>query len=168
MLQHPHPLLTLQHGTKRHSRLPTEPPWVLSACSYILSLIHYQWGCSRKCCLITSHTGLRSLWSFGGNSSLSVYLNPTVQDHWGILSQGGFLLSTWPRFDLISCLHDGTNLIFALFLCKSSKQHLHLSMLLPVFSLLFIQHLKKYIIITCNQNLMQFLFKVIGRSWYRQ
>lgn len=43
---------------KRHSRTLTVPRVVLSACSYILSLIHYQWGCSRKCCLITSHSGL--------------------------------------------------------------------------------------------------------------
>lgn len=109
----------------------------------IQSLAYYQWDCSRKCCLITSHTGCQSLQSLWSNLSMFVYLIPTVQDHWGvnmrIVSQGGFLHSAWPRFDcsclalqgedLISCFHGATNLIFVLFLCKSTKKHLHLNVL---------------------------------------
>lgn len=72
----------LNQKTFSHSHLPTKPPWVLSACPHIQPLIHYQWGCSRKCCMITSHTGLGSFWSFWSNLSVSIYLNPAVQNHW--------------------------------------------------------------------------------------
>lgn len=72
----------LNQKTFSHSHLPTKPPWVLSACPHIQPLIHYQWGCSRKCCMITSHTGLGSFWSFWSNLSVSIYLNPAVQNQW--------------------------------------------------------------------------------------
>lgn len=78
----PTSLLNLQHQTKRHHRLPIKPSCVLLACPHILSHTHYQWGCSRKCCLITSYTDFYTLWIFWSILSLSVCLNPDVQDHW--------------------------------------------------------------------------------------
>lgn len=140
-------LLTLQHWTKRHSHFsPTKPPWVLSACPHIVFLIHYQWGCSRKCCLITSHTGLLSLWSLWSNLSPSVYLTIIQLSKIIENSLPGWIFAfsvtqIWlfmfglQRGDLISCLHGATNLIFVLFLCKSSKQHLHLNVLCYQYSL---------------------------------
>lgn len=83
------------------------------------------------------HTGL-SLWSFWSNMFMSVYLNPAVQYRRG---ERGNSLPGWMfafsvtqiwlfmfslQWDLISCLHGVTNLIFVLSPCKSSKQHLHL------------------------------------------
>lgn len=131
MLLHPHLYL----------HFPTEPKDILtypkppSVCPHIVFLIHYQWGCSGKCRLITSHTGLRSFWSFWGNlsclyiliqlskimrNSLSGWISAfSVTQIWLLM-----LGSQWG--DLISCLHGAANLIFVLFLCKSSKQHLHL------------------------------------------
>lgn len=113
---------------------------ILSACPHFLSLIHYQWGCSRKCCLITSHPGL-VLAVAGAFKATCLPLNIFFQLSTIIVTNTGksflgwiLLLSAWPRFDCSCSVSQWEDPVVEVYLlvclfCLSCEHNLHLNML---------------------------------------